>query len=139
MGYSDPLPGSAKRVGGPGDQGIDVVIKRDPLGLDVLYVQAKRYTNGSIGRQDIQAFAGALPGATRGIFVTTSTFTKQAIDNAKQQDLAGKKIILIDGVELSRLMYEHGIGVSAEKSRTYEVKPVDPGFFVEDEAEFGSG
>lgn len=131
MGYGDSLPESGKRVGGPGDGGVDVVIKEDKLGLDVLFVQAKRYTTGSVGRPEIQGFVGALQGTNKGIFITTSTFTKDAIDYVKKQKLADKKVILINGEELARLMYDHGIGVSEEKSRRYVIKPVDSGFFDE--------
>ncbi len=129
MGYGDSLPEAARHVGGPGDGGVDVVIKEDQLGLDVLFVQAKRYTTGSVGRPEVQGFVGALQGTNKGIFITTSVFTRDAIDYAKKAKLADKKVVLINGDELSRLMYEHGIGVSKEKSKIYVVKPVDPGFF----------
>jgi restriction system protein len=131
MGYGDSLPEAGKRVGGPGDGGVDVVIKEDLLGLDVLFVQAKRYTTGSVGRPEIQGFVGALQGTNKGIFITTSTFTAGAIDYVKKQKFADKKVVLINGEELARLMYEHGVGVSKDKSRSYVIKPVDPGFFEE--------
>lgn len=137
MGYGDSLPKSGKRVGGPGDGGIDAVINEDSLGLDVLFVQAKRYTMGSVGRPEIQGFVGALQGTNKGIFITTSTFTKDAVDYVKKQKLADKKVVLIDGEELARLMYDHGIGISEEKSKSYVIKPVDPGFFDESTGPLG--
>jgi restriction system protein len=135
MGYGGSVPKAGRRVGGPGDGGIDVVIKEDPLGLDVLFIQAKRYTTGSVGRPEIQGFVGALQGTNKGIFITTSTFTREAIDYAKK--LAEKKVVLIAGEELARLMYEHEIGVSMDKSKSFVVKPVDPGFFDESAGPLG--
>jgi restriction system protein len=131
MGYGGSVPKAGRRIGGPGDGGIDVVIKEDPLGLDVLFVQAKRYTTGSVGRPEIQGFVGALQGTNKGIFITTSIFTREAIDYAKKQKIADKKVVLINGQELAILMYDHGIGISEEKSINYVIKPVDPGFFDE--------
>lgn len=94
------------------DGGIDGIIKEDALGLDRVCVQAKRYANGSIGRPDIQSFAGSLDGqgAKKGVFITTSTFTKDAIEFALS--LREKRIILINGQELAMYMIDNGVGVS---------------------------
>jgi restriction system protein len=118
--------GLAQHVGGQGDGGLDGLITEDILGLDSIYLQAKRYTDVSIGREKIQAFAGAMDGqsVTKGVFVTTSTFTKSAIDYATHSP---KHLKLIDGDELSRLMLEHGLGVRVHK--TFEIKRLDLEFF----------
>jgi restriction system protein len=109
------------------DYGIDGIIKEDPLGLDLVCIQAKRYINGSIGRPDVQGFAGSLDGqgAKKGIFITTSSFTKEAIKFAK--DLREKRIILIDGQELALLMIENGVGVS--EINRYMIHKIDNDYF----------
>jgi restriction system protein len=115
------------RIGGSGDAGIDGVIDQDALGLDRIYVQAKRYKEGSnIGRETIQAFVGALQGfgATRGIFLTTSAFTPLAITYA---DNVQSRVILIDGQRLVALMIKYRVGVQVKK--TYTAVEIDADFF----------
>ena len=126
MGYGGSRE-DAEAVGRSGDGGIDGVINQDRLGLDVVYVQAKRWKN-NVGAPEIAGFAGALAGkgANKGIFITTSDFTKAAQD----YDAAGFKIILIDGKRLAQLMIDHNVGVSTVK--TYEIKRVDSDYFIED-------
>jgi restriction system protein len=104
-----------------GDEGIDGIIKEDHLGLDNIYIQAKRW-EATIGRPEIQKFAGALQGqrARKGIFMTTSDFTKEALDFVSRIDA---KIILIDGRTLSRLMIDFGVGVTTVAS--YDIKKLD--------------
>jgi len=115
-------------VGRSGDGGIDGVIKQDPLGLDVVYVQAKRWTDQSIGRPHLQQFAGALRGrgASKGVFITTGKFTADAVEYANGNP---DRIVLIDGRELARLMVLHGVGVTT--TRRYELKRVDSDYFAE--------
>lgn len=127
MGYGG-LESPAQHLGGPGDAGLDGLIRLDHLGLDVVYVQAKRYTDHHVGRPDIQAFVGALHGAqaSRGIFITTSRFTSQAVDYA---DRVNARLVLIDGPELAALMIEHDCGVIIEQS--FVLKRVDENFFEE--------
>ena len=127
MGYGG-LETPTEHLGGPGDAGLDGLIRLDPLGLDVVYVQAKRYTDQHVGRPDIQAFVGALHGAqaSRGIFITTSRFSSQAVDYAER---VNARLVLIDGPELAALMIEHDCGVTVEES--YVLKQVDENFFEE--------
>jgi restriction system protein len=129
MGYGGSLADAGKAIGKSGDGGIDGVIKEDKLGLDLLYVQAKRWDNASVGRPEIQKFVGALHGkrARKGIFLTTSTFSKEARDYAEGLDY---KVILIDGAQLAELMFDYGVGVSTES--TYVVKRIDSDFFEDD-------
>jgi len=127
MGYGGDRGSVARRMGRSGDGGIDGIINEDPLGLDVLYLQAKRNgPDNTVGRDRIQQFAGALvgQGASRGVFVTTSTFTRGAVDYAER---VPQRIILIDGDELARLMVHHGVGVRTE--RMLEIKRIDADFF----------
>lgn len=128
MGYGGTLQDAGQAVGRSGDGGIDGIIKEDRLGLDVIYIQAKKW-EGAVGRPEIQKFAGALQGhrARKGVFLTTSTFSSEAIEFAARID---SKIVLIDGVSLARHMIDHGVGVST--SRCYEVKRVDSDYFSED-------
>jgi restriction system protein len=125
MGYGGSRQDAGKALGKSGDGGIDGIINEDRLGLDVIYIQAKRW-EGSVGRPEIQKFAGALQGqrARKGVFITTSFFTKEAVEYAS---LIESKIILIDGAHLSRLMVEHNVGVSTVGQ--YEVKKLDSGYF----------
>ena len=128
MGYGGGVMGAGRVVGGSGDQGIDAVINQDRLGLDVIYIQAKRW-DGNINDEQIRNFIGSLAGhkAGRGVFITTSAFTQKAID------FVGKipqKVILIDGDRLAQLMIEHGVGVSPVAS--YDVKKVDSDYFTEE-------
>ena len=125
MGYGGSRTDAAESVGRSGDGGIDGIIKEDKLGLDAIYVQAKRW-DGVVGRPVVQAFAGSLEGvrARKGVLITTSTFSAEADAYVKQIE---KKIVLIDGQRLMRLMFEHGVGVTT--SRTYEIMRVDSDYF----------
>lgn len=125
MGYGGSLKDVEGVPRGP-DGGIDGTIKEDKLGLDVIYIQAKRWEN-SVGREKIQAFQGALAGvgARKGVFITTSTYSQQAITYASQ--LRDSKIILIDGQKLAQLMIEHDVGVSIKE--TFHLKRIDEDFF----------
>jgi restriction system protein len=127
MGYGG-LDTPAEHLGAPGDAGLDGLIRLDKLGLDVVYVQAKRYTDRHVGRPDIQAFVGALHGAqaSRGIFITTSRFSSDARDYAER---VNARLVLIDGPELAALMIEHDCGVIVEES--FVLKRVDENFFEE--------
>lgn len=127
MGYGG-LEKPTEHLGGSGDAGLDGLIRLDVLGLDTVYLQAKRYTDRHVGRPEIQAFVGALHGAqsTRGIFITTSRFSADARDYAER---VNARVILIDGPELARLMIEHGCGVVTEE--TFTLKQVDENFFPE--------
>ena len=127
MGYGGSRKDAGEALGKTGDEGIDGIIKEDPLGLDIIYLQAKRW-DSTVGRPEIQKFAGALQGqrAKKGIFITTSTFSVEARDFASKID---SKIILIDGSRLVRLMFDHGIGVAT--ATTYAVKKVDSDYFAE--------
>lgn len=127
MGYGGTRNSVAKRIGKSGDEGIDGIVNEDPLGLDVVYIQAKRYAaENTVGRERIQQFAGALvgQGATKGVFVTTSSFSRGANEYAHR---VPQRIILIDGNELSRLMIQYGVGVRSE--RAIEVRRIDLDYF----------
>ncbi|TPQ42367.1 restriction endonuclease [Bradyrhizobium guangdongense] len=129
MGYGGSRASVVQRLGKSGDEGIDGVVNEDPLGLDVVYIQAKRYAaDNTIGRERIQQFAGALvgQGASKGVFVTTSSFSRGAIEYAIK---VPQRIILIDGKELARLMVQYGVGVRVE--RTVEIKRIDLDYFDE--------
>jgi len=129
MGYGGSLADAGKAIGKSGDGGIDGVIKEDKLGLDLLFIQAKKWDDTIVGRPEIQKFVGALYGrkAKKGIFITTSSFSKDAKGYAEGLD---SRVILIDGRQLAELMFDYGIGVSTANS--YVVKRVDSDFF-EDE------
>jgi restriction system protein len=128
MGYGGTRQDAGHAIGRSGDEGIDGIIKEDRLGLDVIYLQAKRW-EGTISRPEIQKFAGALQGkrAKKGVFITTSNFTKEAREFAAAID---NKLILIDGEELSEYMIDFGVGVSVINS--YEIKRIDSDYFVEE-------
>ena len=128
MGYGYSIQDAGKVVGKSGDEGIDGIIKEDKLGLDVIYIQAKRW-EGIVGRPEMQKFVGALAGqkAKKGIFITTSGFTKEAVQYASQMDA---KVVLIDGVTLVNYMIDHNLGVSIKD--TYEIKRIDSDFFEEE-------
>ena len=128
MGYGGSRKEAGQALGRSGDEGIDGIIKEDKLGLDIIYIQAKRWGN-TVGRPEIQKFAGALQGqrARKGIFITKSNFSKDAIDYTKNID---SKIILIDGNQLSELMIENNVGVSPISA--YEVKKIDSDYFIGD-------
>lgn len=128
MGYGGSLEEAGQALGRSHDGGIDGMIKEDHLGLDAIYVQAKRW-QGTVGRPQIQAFAGSLEGerARKGVFITSSDFSKEARQYVSRIE---KKIVLIDGSQLAGLMFDFGIGVNAIS--TYEVKRVDTDFFSEE-------
>lgn len=128
MGYGGSREEAARVTKASGDEGIDGVINEDRLGLDVIYVQAKRWQD-VVGRREIQSFVGALAGkkAQKGIFITTSGFTGTATDYAKD---VHQKVILIHGERLAELMMEHNIGVSP--SHSYEIKHVDSDYFEQE-------
>jgi restriction system protein len=132
MGYGGSRKNAASQLTGqPGDGGVDGIINEDRLGLDRIYVQAKRYAKDhNIGRPDVQAFVGSLVGrgATKGVFVTTSAFSLQARDYVQH---LSQRVILIDGQSLADLMIEHGVGV--RKIRAIEFKRLDEDFFSEDD------
>lgn len=125
MGYGGSIIDAGQTIGKSGDGGIDGIIKEDKLGLDVIYIQAKRW-EGPVGAKEIRNFVGALAGqkANKGVFITTSCFTKEAIHFVQQIQ---HKVILIDGQQLAQLMIDYDIGVSTEK--VYPVKRVDHDFF----------
>ncbi len=127
MGYGGSRREAGQALGKSGDGGIDGIIKEDKLGLDIIYIQAKRW-DGTVGRPEVQKFAGALQGqrARKGIFITTSAFTKDATDYAT---LIETKIILIDGARLTELMIDHGVGVATQA--IYEIKRIDSDYFAE--------
>lgn len=128
MGYGGSRKEAGQAMGKTGDGGIDGIIKEDKLGLDIIYIQAKRW-EGVVGRPEVQKFAGALQGqrARKGIFITTSNFTKDALSYVENIDT---KIILIDGQRLAELMIDHNVG--ANTTATYEVKKIDSDYFIED-------
>ena len=122
MGYGDIV-----ETNKTGDGGIDGIINQDQLGLDRIYIQAKRYADSKVREIDIRNFIGAMSGDTsKGVFVTTSTFADQAIKKARE---AHHKIILIDGIKLTDLMYQYGVGVQIKN--VYEIKEIDENFFDE--------
>jgi restriction system protein len=125
MGYGGSRVDAAQAIGKAGDEGLDGIIKEDRLGLDIIYVQAKRWA-ATVGRPEIQKFAGALHGqhATKGIFITTSDFSREANDYVSK---IMSKIVLIDGSRLAELMIEFGVAVATQA--TYTVKRIDNDFF----------
>ena len=125
MGYGGSRKDAGHAIGKSGDEGIDGIIKEDKLGLDIIYIQAKRWAN-PIGRPDIQKFVGALAGqrAKKGVFLTTSDFTKEAQFYVKGIE---SKVVLINGQELAKLMIQHNLGVSVNE--VYEVKRLDTDYF----------
>ncbi|NTU49825.1 MAG: restriction endonuclease, partial [Desulfobulbaceae bacterium] len=127
MGYGGSLKDAGQAIGHSGDEGIDGVINEDKLGLDSIYIQAKRW-EASVTRPEIQKFAGALQGkrATKGVFITTSDFSTGAKEFVNS---ISSKIILIDGNHLANLMIDYGVGVSTEA--IYELRKIDSDFFVE--------
>jgi restriction system protein len=128
MGYGGSRQDAGKAIGQSGDEGIDGIIKEDRLGLDIIYVQAKRWEN-IVGRPEIQKFAGALQGqrARKGIFITTSDFSKEAKEYASRID---SKIVLIDGEQLTEFMIDNNIGVNPISN--YEIKRIDSDYFTEE-------
>jgi restriction system protein len=131
MGYGGSRRNAATQLGQSGDGGVDGVINEDLLGLDRVYIQAKLFGIGNtVGRPEVQSFVGSLVGrsATKGVFVTTSSFSAQAKDYVAHLQ---QRVILIDGQRLAELMMEHNVGVRL--SRAIEFKRVDEEFFSEDE------
>ena len=128
LGYGGSVKDAGEAIGRSGDGGIDGVIKQDILGLEKIYIQAKRWDN-IVGRPEIQKFAGALQGrnAIKGIFVTTSGYTNNAIEYVKNLQI---NIILIDGDMLSKLMFDHNLGVFSETE--YKIKKIDLDYFEEE-------
>ena len=127
MGYGGSRRDAGERIGQTGDGGIDGIIKEDRLGLDTIFIQAKRW-QGSVGRPEIQKFVGALQGqrAKKGVFITTSSYTAEAADYATRIDT---KVVLIDGKQLAGLMIDFGVGVAP--AATYVVKRIDSDYFEE--------
>lgn len=129
MGYGGSIKDAGRAIGKSGDEGIDGTIKEDKLGLDIIYIQAKRWQTGNVvGRPEIHKFVGALAGqgAKKGIFITTSSFTKDALDFVPRNET---KIVLIDGFELAQLMIDYNLGVATQ--HVYEVKKIDSDYFEE--------
>lgn len=129
LGYGGTMSDAGQTLGKSGDGGVDGVIKQDKLGLDKIYLQAKRWTEGSVGSKEVQAFVGALSGqgASKGVFITTSTFSKAAKDYTKLNHAF--KVSLVDGLELASLMVDHNLGVALVKR--YDIKRIDSDFFDE--------
>lgn len=128
MGYGGNRQDAGRAIGRTNDEGIDGIIKEDRLGLDIIYVQAKRWEN-TVSRPEVQKFAGALQGqrARKGIMITTSTFSKEAHNYTSNIDT---KIVLIDGIQLAQLMIDFNLGVSSMAS--YEIKRIDIDYFTEE-------
>lgn len=129
MGYGGSRRDAARAVGGRGDEGIDGIIDEDRLGLDTIYIQAKKWKEGStVGRPEIQKFVGALQGqrAKKGIFITTTRFTEEAKRYASNIDT---KVVLIDGNRLANLMIDYSVGVAQQTS--YDIKSLDSDYFGE--------
>lgn len=130
MGYGGSIKDAGKAMGKSGDEGIDGTIKEDKLGLDIIYIQAKRWKPGNVvGRPEIQKFVGALAGqgAKKGIFITTSNFSKEALEYTPRNET---KIVLIDGEQLAQLMIDYNLGCTSQQ--TYEVKKLDSDYFGEE-------
>ena len=128
MGYGGTRKDAGQAIGKSGDGGIDGIIKEDRLGLDIVYVQAKRWDD-VVGRPEIQKFAGALQGqrAKKGVFLTTSSFSRDALEYVSRIE---SKIVLIDGEMLAQLMIDYNIGVATVAS--YDVKRIDSDYFAEE-------
>jgi restriction system protein len=129
MGYGGSIKDAGKAIGKTGDEGIDGTIKEDKLGLDIIYIQAKRWQASNIvGRPELHKFVGALAGqgAKKGIFITTSSYSKEALNYAPKNET---KIVLIDGVQLAQLMIDYNLGVSVQRS--YEIDRLDNDYFEE--------
>lgn len=128
MGYGGSREEAGEAIGKAGDEGIDGIIKEDRLGLDIIYIQAKRWEN-TVSRPEVQKFAGALQGkrARKGVFITTSSFSREAIHYAANIDT---KVILITGTQLAELMIDHGVGGTTDA--IYELKRIDADYFPVD-------
>lgn len=129
MGYGGNVKDAGKVTQKSRDGGIDGIIKEDKLGLGVIYLQAKRYDTGIVGRPAVHGFVGAMSGkAKKGIFITTSGFSREALEYA--QNLSDVKVVLIDGEKLAEYMIDYNLGVSAAYS--YEIKKIDSDYFNDD-------
>lgn len=128
MGYGRNRIEAGKAIGKSGDEGIDGIISEDRLGLEAIYIQAKRWA-GTVGRPEIQKFVGALHGkrARKGVFITTGTYSNEARDYVAHID---PRVVLIDGVQLAEYMIEHNLGVTTKA--VYEVKRIDADYFIEE-------
>ena len=130
MGYGGSMKDAGKAIGKSGDEGIDGTIKEDKLGLDIIYIQAKRWSPGNtVGRPELQKFVGALAGqgAKKGIFITTSSFSNDAKSYTPRNET---KIVLIDGEQLAQLMIDHNLGCTTQQ--IYELKKIDSDYFGEE-------
>lgn len=129
MGYGGSRREAARAIGQSGDEGIDGTISEDRLGLDIVYLQAKRWQGKTVGRPDVQAFVGALHGkrAKKGVYLTTSTFSSEAREYVAHID---PKVVLIDGRQLAELMIDFNVGAAV--TATYEIKRLDSDYFVEE-------
>jgi len=130
MGYGGSIKDAGKAIGKSGDEGIDGTIKEDKLGLDIIYIQAKRWKSGNVvGRPELHKFVGALAGqgAKKGIFITTSNFTKEAMQYTPKNET---KIVLIDGEQLAQLMIDYNLGCTPQQ--VYELKKIDTDYFDEE-------
>lgn len=130
MGYGGSIKDAGKAIGKSGDEGIDGTIKEDKLGLDIIYIQAKRWRPGSVvGRPELHKFVGALAGqgAKKGIFITTSNFTREALEYTPKNET---KIVLIDGEQLAQLMIDYNLGCTTQQ--IYELKKIDSDYFGEE-------
>lgn len=129
MGYGGSIQDAGKAIGRSGDEGIDGIIKEDKLGLDAIYIQAKKW-EGTVGRPEIQKFVGALAGqgAKKGVFITTSNFSREAHEYAK--NMRDTKVVLLDGEQLTQFMIDYNLGVSVISQ--YEVKKIDSDFFADE-------
>jgi restriction system protein len=128
MGYGGWSEKAGQATQYTNDGGVDGIINEDPLGLDTIYLQAKRYNDNPVGRPDIQAFVGALEmkRARKGVFITTSRFSRDAIDYV---NMIEKRVVLIDGMQLAELMIRYDLGVTVKD--TYQVKSLDTDYFAE--------
>lgn len=129
MGYGGSIKDAGKAIGKSGDEGIDGTIKEDKLGLDIIYIQAKRWQSGNVvGRPELHKFVGALAGqgAKKGIFITTSSFTRDALEYIPKNET---KIVLFDGEQLAQFMIDYNLGVTSVNN--YEVKRIDSDYFEE--------
>ena len=129
MGYGGSIKDAGKAIGKSGDEGIDGTIKEDKLGLDIIYIQAKKWAPGNVvGRPELHKFVGALAGqgAKKGVFITTSSFTREASEYVPRNET---KIVLIDGEQLAQLMIDYNLGVTVQQ--TYEIKRMDNDYFGE--------
>ncbi len=131
IGYGGDREDAAQRLGRSGDEGVDGVIREDRLGLDKIYVQAKRYAEWRVGRPEVQGFVGALHGkqVAKGVFMTTATFTPDALDYVRS---IADNVVLIDGQQLADLMMDHGVGVTTRQ--TYDLKAIDQDYFLAEES-----